>query len=304
MKEEPFRLGGFQELRLEDRDLITGFLLRYPPEISELTFTNLFMWNHKNRFAWRVLDETLYLLAAPKAGAAPYLFPPAGPRLKVQEISRLLQEMKDAGAPGRIERVPARTAEQLAAELPGVTVQPDRDNFDYVYSREALASLAGRKFSRKRNHIKHFTGAHEWTYVTCNPSMVRQCLDLQEHWCALRRCEEFPNTAAEHRAIEIALHHAEALRFSGAAIAVAGKIQAFTLGELLNPDTAVIHVEKANPEMDGLYPAMTHEYVKNAWAGVAWINREQDVGEPGLRQAKESFFPDHLVEKYSVRWTG
>ena len=300
MIEEPFRLEGFQELRLEDRDLITGFLRRYPPEISELTFTNLFMWNHKNRLAWRVQEETLYLLAAPVAGAATYLFPPVGPRLDVQAIERLLLAMKAAGVQGRMERVPARMAEPLQADLPGLTVAADRDNFDYVYSREALATLAGRKYSRKRNHIKHFTGAHEWTYRTCDPSMIQQCLDLQEYWCALKHCEEFPNTAAEHRAIETAFRHAESLLFSGAAIAMAGKIQAFTLGELLSPDTAVIHVEKANPEMDGLYPTLTHEYVKNAWAGVTWINREQDVGEPGLRQAKESFFPDHLVEKYTA----
>jgi len=304
MKEEPFRLEGFQELRLEDRDAITAFLLRHPPEISELTFTNLFMWNPKNRLAWRVKDETLYLLAAPKAGAAPYLFPPVGPRLDVPEISRLLQEMKAAGYQSKMERAPARMVEQLQAELPGLTVQADRDNFDYVYSREALATLAGRKLSRKRNHIKRFTERHEWTYLTCNPSMVQQCLDLQEHWCALRRCEEFPNTAAEHRAIELAFRHAESLHFSGAALAVAGKIQAFTLGELLSPDTAVIHIEKANPEIEGLYPTLTHEYVKNAWAGVAWINREQDLGEPGLRQAKESFFPDHLVEKYTIQLSG
>jgi hypothetical protein len=300
----PFRLEGFQELRLEDRDAITAFLLRHPPEISELTFTNLFMWNHKNRFAWRVQEETLYLLAAPVAGAAPYLFPPAGPRLDVQAIERLLLAMKAAGVQGRMERVPAGMAEPLQADLPGLTVAADRDNFDYVYSREALATLAGRKFSRKRNHLKHFTGRHDWTYLPCNPSMVQQCLDLQEYWCALKHCEEFPNTAAEHRAINIALHHAVSLLFSGAAIAVAGKIQAFTLGEALSPDTAVIHVEKANPEMDGLYPTLTHEYVKNAWAGVAWINREQDLGEPGLRQAKESFFPDHLVEKHTIQLTG
>jgi uncharacterized protein len=300
MKEEPFRLDGFQELRLEDRDAITAFLLRHPPEISELTFTNLFMWNPKNRLAWRVLDQTLYLLAAPVAGAAPYLLPPVGPRLEVQAVERLLQAMQSAGKQGRMERVPARMAEQLQADLPGLTAEPDRDNADYVYSREALATLAGRKFSRKRNHIKRFTERNEWTYLACNPTMIQQCLDLQEHWCALKHCEEFPNTAAEHRAIEIAFRHAGALLFSGAAIAVAGKIQAFTLGELLSPDTAVIHIEKANPEIDGLYPTLTHEYVKNAWAGVSWINREQDVGEPGLRQAKESFFPDHLVEKYTL----
>ncbi|OGP58128.1 MAG: hypothetical protein A2V67_05590 [Deltaproteobacteria bacterium RBG_13_61_14] len=298
--DQPFRLPGFKELELGDREVITDFLRRFPPEISELTFTNLFMWNHKNRFSWRVAAEVLYLMAAPIEGTLPYLFPPKGPKLDFREVKRLFQAMAQAGHPGRMERVPAAVAKALAPELPELVITPDRDNFDYVYSREALATLAGRRYSRKRNHIKRFTGSHDWAYLPFTPELVQQCLELQEYWCNLKHCEEDPGLRLEHRSIAIALRHADRLSFAGACIAVAGKIQAFSLGESLNPDTAVIHVEKANPELEGLYPTLTHEYVKNAWPDVAWINREQDLGEPGLRQAKESFFPDHLIEKYRV----
>ena len=299
--DQPFRLPGFQELELGDREIISEFLRRFPPQISELTFTNLFMWNHKNRFSWRVAAEVFYLIAAPIAGAAPYLFPPVGPKLDFNEVKRLLQAMTAAGRLGRMERVPAALAKELGEKWPELEITPDRDNFDYVYAQEALATLAGRRYSRKRNHIKRFTGSQDWTYLPFTPELVQQCLELQEYWCNLKHCEEDPGLRLEHRSIAIALRHSDQLSFSGACIAVAGKIQAFTLGERLNPDTAVIHVEKANPELEGLYPTLTHEYVKNAWSGVAWINREQDLGEPGLRQAKESFFPDHLIEKYTIQ---
>lgn len=297
---EPFRLPGFKELELGDQGVFADFLRRFPPEISELTFTNLFMWHHKNRFSWRVTGGGLYLLASPIEGAAPYLFPPLGPRPDPDELMRLLSALRAAGYPGRMERVPAAMAQALKAARPELVLTPDRDQFDYVYSREALATLTGRKYSRKRNHIKHFTSRSDWSYLPFTPTLIQQCLELQEHWCNLKRCEEDPGLRLEHRAIVVALRHAAQLGFSGAGIAVAGRIQAFTLGERLNPDTAVIHVEKGNPELEGIYPTLTHEYVKNAWSGVAWINREQDLGEPGLRRAKESFFPDHLVEKYRV----
>ncbi len=79
------------------------------------------------------------------------------------------------------------------------------------------------------------------------------------------------------------------------------KVEAFSLGELLERETAVIHVEKANPEIPGLYPLINQQFCEKTWPEVAWVNREQDLGEPGLRKAKESYFPDHLVEKFRVR---
>ncbi len=79
------------------------------------------------------------------------------------------------------------------------------------------------------------------------------------------------------------------------------KVEAFSLAELLNRETAVIHVEKANPEIPGLYPMINQEFCEKTWSHVLWINREQDLGEPGLRKAKESYFPDHLVDKFRIR---
>jgi hypothetical protein len=77
-------------------------------------------------------------------------------------------------------------------------------------------------------------------------------------------------------------------------------VEAFSLGEPLNPDTVVIHIEKANPEIPGLYAAINQQFAHNAWADYAWINREQDLGLEGLRQAKESYNPHHLVDKYEL----
>lgn len=105
----------------------------------------------------------------------------------------------------------------------------------------------------------------------------------------------------EWGAIEEALKNFIALEMQGGVILIEGEVEAFTLGELLNKDTAVVHIEKANPEIRGLYALINQQFCEQAWGKVPFINREQDLGEPGLRTAKLSYNPIRLVEKYRIR---
>jgi hypothetical protein len=98
-----------------------------------------------------------------------------------------------------------------------------------------------------------------------------------------------------------ALLHFDKLDCQGGVILVDDKVVAFSLGEQLNPDTAVIHLEKANPEFTGSYAVINQEFCRNAWRDFTYINREQDLGEPGLRQAKLSYYPDHMSNKVILR---
>jgi hypothetical protein len=86
----------------------------------------------------------------------------------------------------------------------------------------------------------------------------------------------------------------------GGAILIDGKLEAFTLGEPLNPETVVIHIEKANPAFEGLYPLINQVFLENEWSAHLYVNREQDLGEEGLRKAKESYFPNHMIHKYII----
>ena len=125
-------------------------------------------------------------------------------------------------------------------------------------------------------------------------------LGLQEDWCELRDCVEDPDLLHEDRAIYEAISHFKELGFRGGAISIDSKVEAFALGEPLNPDTAVIHIEKANPDIPGLYAAINQLFCAEEWSGVKYINREQDLGLENLRKAKESYYPDHMVEKYTL----
>jgi hypothetical protein len=179
-------------------------------------------------------------------------------------------------------------------------ITPDRDNSDYVYRTEDLINLEGNKYHGKKNHINKFKKNHSYEYSPLTPELVEQCLALEAQWCDIRHCELYPGLAGEERAIYEALTNMNHLDFKGGVILVNGKVEAFALGELLNPETAVIHIEKANPAFEGLYQLINQEFCAHEWAEVPFVNREQDLGEEGLRKAKLSYHPHHLVNKYTV----
>ncbi len=128
--------------------------------------------------------------------------------------------------------------------------------------------------------------------------------DLQDAWCDIRKCDATPGLASEALAVKEALTNFETLGIRGGAIRIDGRVEAFTLGEPLNSDTVVIHIEKTNPAYDRLYPTINRSFLEKEWSGYRYVNREQDLGEEGLRKAKESYFPHHMENKYSITLEG
>lgn len=291
-------LEGYKNLELADKEVFTRHLRAGAPAISEMTFSNLFMWSHHYQPQWRQEGESLLVVVSPEGGE-PFGLPPAGAGDKAQAAEALCRDLAREGHAPSLQRV----GEALARELETTgrfAMSFDRDNSDYVYLASELAELPGRRFHRKKNHFNKFLNKFAFSYQPLEAELVRQVLDMQETWCRLRDCVQDPGLASEDRAIYEALTHYEHLDYSGGVILIEGRVEAFSLGEPLSPDTAVIHIEKGNPEFDGIYAAINKLFVAKAWAKMTYINREQDLGLSGLRQAKESYQPDHLVNKYVV----
>ncbi len=291
----------FKPLALEDRDLLHPRLWQYQPDTSELTFVNLFIWREYYNFQWSLAGDCVLIVA--NREEEPFALQPVGPAPRgaaARDLLYWLRDVRNVTSPS-IRRADRR----LAGELQGsneFVVEPARAHFDYVYRSEDLGALAGRKYSKKRNHISQFTRTYAYTYAPITPSLTDDCLALAEVWCEQRLCEDDISLLHEFRGIRDALNNFAALQLEGGAILIGGKVQAFSLGELLNETTAVVHIEKANPEFKGIYPMITQQFSEQRWQGkTLYINREQDLDDPGLRQAKESYFPDHLIEKFSVR---
>lgn len=295
------RFPDFRALTLGDRSFIAARLWAYQPLISEMTFTNLFIWQGIYHTTWCVLDDHLLFLVQGE-GEHYYFLPPMGEGSRLGIVKTALQWLRDTQlADGlRIERADARLAEELRG-VEGFVIEPTREHFDYVYSREALATLAGRKYSAKRNHINSFLREHSYIYESMTPENVKECLRVACIWCEKHRCEDDMSLLEERDAVFAALTHFEALGIVGGVLRVDGLVQAFTMGEMLNSDTFVVHIEKADPDIRGLYPLINQEFVRHSvQEPTAWVNREQDMGEVGLRRAKESYYPDHLMEKYRI----
>jgi hypothetical protein len=288
----------FRDLALEDKPLFHQAFAQFPPQISEFTFTNLFIWRHSYQIKISRFQNFLCLLS--EKGESPFFFPPIGEGDVIEYYQSLLQYLRREGALPKIARVPEAVVDQIDWKAAGMKAELDRSQCDYVYLTQDLIELKGRKYHRKRNHIKQFQEKYSYQYIPLTPEWIPQCLQLETEWCDLRHCEVSPGLLNESVAIKEAFTHFEGLGVQGGAILIDGKVEAFTLGDPLNSETVVIHIEKANPAYEGLYPTINQAFLENQWSGYTYVNREQDLGEEGLRKAKESYFPHHLVNKYVV----
>lgn len=291
----------FKPIALEDKDLVQKKLWDYQPETSELSFSNLFMWRAHYGFLWSTYGEWLLVIGG-NAGNGIQALPPIGPPSRSDVTRRLLEWIrKEKGvAEPRVDRADGRFVSELAGS-PEFGIEPVRDHFDYDYNTRDLIELAGKSYRAKRNHLNYLLRTLKPAYAPMDESHIEECVNLSRNWCETRMCEEDLSLEGEGDATREALNHFRELNLEGAVITINGRVEAFTLGELLNRTTAVVHIEKANTEIRGLYALINQQFCEKRWKDVPVVNREQDLGEPGLRKAKLSYNPDRMVEKYRVR---
>jgi len=288
----------FKDFSLEEKPLLETSFLKFPPVISEFTFTNLFIWRQAYQLRISHLRNSIFLLS--DRGDRSFFFPPIGEGDRVESFRVLLHYLQERGISPKIARTPESMVAQIDWKENGMRVDLDRDQSDYIYLVEDLVKLEGRKYHRKRNHIKQFKEKYSYQYLSLTPEWISECLRMETEWCDLRHCEVVPGLANESVAIKEALTYFDQLNMKAGAILIDGRLEAFTLGEPLNPETVAIHIEKANPAFEGLYPTINQAFLENQWSEYPFVNREQDLGEEGLRRAKESYFPHHMIHKYTI----
>ncbi len=290
----------FKKLTLEDRSLLHDFISQYQSQIAELTFTNLYIWRHFYETEWAFYKDWLLILFNPM-GWGCYFLQPVGPPSRKEAVDVMLDYlMQERDQPDpRIDRVD----ERLLNEIQDSTLQIEnlRDQYDYVYNTSDLIHLKGRKFHKKKNHINRFKRSYDFAYKEMDETHLNDCMRVLKRWCNWRDCEKNPVMLAEFKAVDECLTSFNVLGVRGGVLLVNGQIEAFTVGELLNEDTAVIHIEKADPKIPEAFPMINQQFCEHAWADVPFINREQDLGNPGLRKAKESYHPVKLIPKSRIR---
>lgn len=293
----------FQPVTLADKPVFDRYFRQRRYEGSECTFSFMFMWRKSYGIAWTVEDD--YLCISGRHDGVVYVLAPYGAP-DPASWGTVLNKMRDwfdaQGRPFLMRGVPKDGLAILEQVWPGgFQAVPERNAFDYVYNARDLIELKGAKYRNKRNHINQFRKyCPQYEYQPLTAALVSSCIACEEEWCCQRDCDSDPSLAVERDAIMELLTNFGRLDYQGGVIMIAGKVVAFTLGEQLNADTAVIHVEKADPDIPGLYTAINQEFCRHAWQNMRFINREEDMGLPGLRKAKLSYHPVKMVERYTV----
>jgi len=279
----------FRPLALEDRAIVQGYFDQAGIEACEYSFGNNFIWRQFEHARWTILNGNLCIVFD-CPGRLAYALAPVGGTAAIETVRALLDVVP------RLARVPASFVQALGPEF---LCEPERDEFDYIYATEDLAELAGKKFDGKRNRIRKFEREHQWRYLSLDNGHLEAGRKLFEEWFG-EKDDDSEMAKGQKTAIQEALANFRELGLVGGGIEVDGRFAALSIGEPLTKDTAVIHIEIVSPCCEGLAQIMNREFVRNALSGFAFVNREQDLGLPGLRRAKLSYHPHHLVEKFRL----
>ena len=183
-----------------------------------------------------------------------------------------------------------------------MAIEETPGQWEYLYTQEALSTLAGNKLHKKKNHVNGYMKAYGEDYRTLNGEIMPQVLALQDDWCKWRECEKSASLLAESDVVCSVLRNWDALPgLIGGALYAGEEMAAFAVGEPLDDQTIVVHFEKGRPGYRGVYQAINFCFAKYAAKNFVFINREQDADEEGLRQAKESYMPSGYLKKNTIR---
>ena len=297
------RLIPFTPISLGDKPWIDFITRLEDSRSSAWCFANMYFW--MDSFQWQVaFFENRLLSRLTLDGDTCYGFPIGEGDIK-GAVRILHQDAINRGVPLKLRGLTEKSRQMLEDAFPNCfEYVADTNVFDYIYEAEKLISLSGKKLQSKRNHINRFLENHEnWMFEPISAENIGECLVMSDAWVKDR--EERQNFSSDSGALQIAASNFEILGLEGGLLRLNGDIIAFTIGELLNSDTYIVHFEKAFADIQGAYPLINREFVRfisEKYPQIRYINREEDMGIEALRKAKRSYNPIFMVEKYMATW--
>ena len=289
----------FKAITIEDKDIISSYTLNCNMQNCDFAFANMCSWQFLYDSEYAVSDGFLFIrfYIVDKRRLA-YMFPIGHGDLKLA-TDKLEEDTAMMGHPLLILGITQESKENIETLFPGkFTYLQERDYFDYIYLREDLATLKGKKFQAKRNHVNKFKKLYSYTYLPITPDIIPQCMEVEKIWCKANLNEEDKgDLAQENQSMLFSMNNFEKLGLTGGAIVVNEKIIAFTYGSPINKNTFGIHVEKADIGYEGIFSVINQEFAMRIPEQYTFVNREEDLGLSGLRQSKLSYNPVILLEK-------
>lgn len=292
----------FNLLTIDDKPVFDKYLRDYRFETSEYSFTNLIIWRKGCDISYTIYNGTLIIKKRDFKGNYHFMQPIG---YKKEDLRCIVEKLREYKTENRMPYLFKDVENSFLDELKeiygdDIDIKQDVDNFDYIYASEKLIDLSGKKLHSKKNHYNYFIKTYNYTIRDFSePGVKEDCIKASEAW------HEEKNNGDEYLAYELEgikeiIANSDRLNLNGMAVYVDDSIAAFTIGECVNKDMAIVYIEKGRSDIRGIYTFTNKVFVENYLNTVKYINREQDLGIEGLRKAKKSYNPLKLEEKYCI----
>ena len=290
----------FKDIEIADRQVIGKYLQQEDARLLDYTFQILFLYQPVYHYQYAVYQDFLFLKAHYK-GQNMMFFPIGSGNFKesfkIMEQYAQTQSITIQYYPITLEHI--KLLEQLFPKQ--FEFFPVRERFEYIYLKERLSTLKGRILQSKRNNINHLTKNFEWKYEPMNDTHIEDCKKLEQEWNTAQKIVSGSDLEVENSVIMRCFEHYQALNIDGGVIWLNGKISAFSFGCRLNSDTYLILFEKAHPNIRGLNSIINQQFILHNAMQYTYINRGEDCGDIGLRNAKMQYHPDILQKIYCAQ---
>ena len=270
-------------------------------EASDMLFGNLYIWHFSRDISYAILNDCLVIKTKFPNEKYPFIFYPLGLGDRQKTIKDVMDYFLSNNMKFAIRSLEPHQKYELEKNMPNIfDISPNRDRFDYIYNVSDLINLNGRKLHSKKNHLNKFLNLYpNFVYERIDSSNAIDVFESYVEWF-----NKNPNITDglrnEFVGIESTLRNFNLLDMKGGVIKIDNKIAAFTLGEQINSNSVVIHIEKANTFYEGIYQAINQQFLCNDWNEMEFVNREEDLGIEGLRRAKMTYNPIRFVEKFEA----
>jgi uncharacterized protein len=288
----------FKDIEVEDRPIISGYGRDFGITSCEYSFANLYCWQPVHHRVWSLYRNRLLILDQTNDG----LFLPAGEALDTADLVYLSGELQKRGMSGNVTQVSGDYVKAHPDLREHYSIERQRDFADYIYATQKLITLSGKKLHKKKNLISQFRRSWpEYTVAPIDADLKRACRKLAQ--TLLAQNAQISRTIREEQlALRRAFSHFDEAGLEGLALLVSGKLVAFSVFSRLNSDMFDIHFEKSDPAFKGAAQVINYETARHLAPRCRFVNREQDIGIEGLRQAKRSYDPERIASPYRLNF--
>ena len=292
----------FTPIKIEDRELFEAYSYAMGEGSCDMAFANIYCWSHLHNPEIAKWDNFLFIRFGGVDGKHHTYMEPIGEGDNIVAFKKLVEYVANCNESFKMAGVSANFAEKIRTSIPfcAYYLYPKRSQFDYIYNTNQLQTLAGKKLQPKRNHINTFKKLYNFTTEPLSSAHKDQVLKLVEEWREGKENADLAAYECEREAIEKGMTNFDRLGLQGLALYVDGDLAAFTYGSAINENTFCIHIEKGSVRYERSFAMINNLFANALPEQYCYINREEDLGIQGLRDAKLSYQPIMLYPKFSL----